>query len=158
MLLLTREQLPLNFIQVYHPCILGGPQQRGTKSEVKTYAMDHHDAPRGPYYLKVWVSSTAKRPNCTAKLQCAHTALKAPLLFLTFICSSLQEQSSAFWCMQHLWLVSQYTKKIGNRPMSGLAVCNTNTIRPSWCTAGALRGPCVGTECALRAVPTQSRQ
>ena len=38
MLLFTREQLHLNFIQVYHPCILGGPQQRGTKSEVKTYA------------------------------------------------------------------------------------------------------------------------
>ena len=38
MLLLTREQLHLNFIQVYQPCILGGPQQRGTKSEVKKYA------------------------------------------------------------------------------------------------------------------------
>ena len=68
MLLLTREQLHLNFIQVYHPCILGGPQRRGTKSGVKTYARDHHDAPRGPWYLKVWVSSTAKRPNsCTAR-------------------------------------------------------------------------------------------
>ena len=28
-----------------HPCILAGPQQRGTKSEVKTYARGHHDAP-----------------------------------------------------------------------------------------------------------------
>ena len=29
-----------------HHCILGGPQQRGTKSEVKTYPRGHHDAPR----------------------------------------------------------------------------------------------------------------
>ena len=26
----------------------GGPQQRGTKSELKTCATGHHDAPRGP--------------------------------------------------------------------------------------------------------------
>ena len=46
----------------------GFPKQRGTKSEVKTYARGHHDAPRGPWYLKVWVSSTARRPNsCTAR-------------------------------------------------------------------------------------------
>ena len=41
MLLLTREQLHLNFIQVYHPCILGGPQQRGIKSEVKSQKSKH---------------------------------------------------------------------------------------------------------------------
>ena len=35
MLLLTREQLHLNFIQVYHPCILAGPQQRGTNKKSK---------------------------------------------------------------------------------------------------------------------------
>ena len=33
-----------------------------------TSAWGHHDAPRGPWYLKVWVSSTARRPNsCTAR-------------------------------------------------------------------------------------------
>ena len=49
------------------PAFSGIPKQRGTKSEVKTSASGHHDAPRGPLYLKVWVSSTATRPNgCTA--------------------------------------------------------------------------------------------
>ena len=48
---------------LHHPCILGGPQQRGTKSELKSSVTGHHDAPRGPWYLKVWVSSTARRPN-----------------------------------------------------------------------------------------------
>ena len=53
---------------LHHPCILGGPQQRGTKSELKTSVTGHHDAPRGPWYLKIWVSSTARRPNsCTAR-------------------------------------------------------------------------------------------
>ena len=33
---------------LHHPCILGGPQTKGTKSELKTYAGGHHDAPRGP--------------------------------------------------------------------------------------------------------------
>ena len=30
------------------PAFSGGPQQRGTKSELKTSARGHHDAPRGP--------------------------------------------------------------------------------------------------------------
>ena len=30
------------------PAFSGIPKQRGTKSEVKTSARDHHDAPRGP--------------------------------------------------------------------------------------------------------------
>ena len=30
------------------PAFSGIPKQRGTKSEVKTYATGHHDAPRGP--------------------------------------------------------------------------------------------------------------
>ena len=29
-----------------HPCILGGSPIKGTKSEVKTYAKGHNDAPR----------------------------------------------------------------------------------------------------------------
>ena len=33
---------------LHHPCILGDPQQKGTKSELKTSATGHHDAPRGP--------------------------------------------------------------------------------------------------------------
>ena len=35
MLLLTREQLHLNFIQVYHPCILGGPNKGGQNQKSK---------------------------------------------------------------------------------------------------------------------------
>ena len=50
------------------PAFSGVPKQRGTKSEVKTSATGHHDAPRGPEYLKAWVSSTATRQNsCTAR-------------------------------------------------------------------------------------------
>ena len=30
------------------PAFSGVPKRRGTKSEVKTYARGHHDAPRGP--------------------------------------------------------------------------------------------------------------
>ena len=30
------------------PAFSGVPKRRGTKSEVKTYAGGHHDAPRGP--------------------------------------------------------------------------------------------------------------
>ena len=35
MLLLTREQLHLNFIQVYHPCILGIPNKGGQNQKSK---------------------------------------------------------------------------------------------------------------------------
>ena len=44
----TRRLGPKRAEMLRHSCILGGPQQRGTKSEVKTYATGHHDAPSGP--------------------------------------------------------------------------------------------------------------
>ena len=60
MLLLTREQLHLNFIQVGYPCILRGPGKGGTKSKIKTYARGHHDARRGPSISKY---RSLVRPN-----------------------------------------------------------------------------------------------
>ena len=44
---------------LHHPCILGGPQQKGTKSEVKTYAKGHHDAPRN----KAWIQRLSRFPQ-----------------------------------------------------------------------------------------------
>ena len=41
------------------PCILGVPKQRGTKSEVKTYARGHHDAPG----IKVWIQRLSRFPQ-----------------------------------------------------------------------------------------------
>ena len=38
---------------------LGGPQQRGTKSEVKTYARGHHDAPS----TKAWIQRLSRFPQ-----------------------------------------------------------------------------------------------
>ena len=42
-----------------HPCILAGPQQRGTKSEVTTYAGGHHDAPS----TKAWIQRLSRFPQ-----------------------------------------------------------------------------------------------
>ena len=61
------------------PAFSGIPKQRGTKSEVKTSSRGHYDAPGGPKYLKVWVSSTSRRPNsCTARA----LRLRLPLCIL----------------------------------------------------------------------------
>ena len=40
-------------------CILGGPQQKGTKSELKTYAGGHHDAPHN----KAWIQRLSRFPQ-----------------------------------------------------------------------------------------------
>ena len=47
-----------------HPCILGGPQTNGTKSEDKVYARGHHDAPRN----KVWNQRLSGFVNSTGTL------------------------------------------------------------------------------------------
>ena len=44
---------------LHHPRILGGPQQKGTKSELKTYAKGHHDAPRN----KAWIQRLSRFPQ-----------------------------------------------------------------------------------------------
>ena len=41
------------------PAFSGGPQQRGTKSEVKTYARGHHDAPS----TKAWIQRLSRFPQ-----------------------------------------------------------------------------------------------
>ena len=38
---------------------LGVPKQRGTKSEVKTYARGHHDAPS----IKAWIQRLSRFPQ-----------------------------------------------------------------------------------------------
>ena len=47
----TSQRMPPMDAMLRHPCILGGPQKRGTKSEVKMYARGHHDAPS----IKAWI-------------------------------------------------------------------------------------------------------
>ena len=41
------------------PAFSGVPKRRGTKSEVKTYAKDHHDAPRN----KAWIQRLSRFPQ-----------------------------------------------------------------------------------------------
>ena len=42
-----------------HPCILGCPQQRRMKSEIKVYTRGHHDAPR----IKAWIQRLSWFPQ-----------------------------------------------------------------------------------------------
>ena len=41
------------------PAFSGVPKQRGTKSEVKTYARGHHDAPS----IKAWIQRLSRFPQ-----------------------------------------------------------------------------------------------
>ena len=46
------------------PAFSGVPKRRGTKSEVKTYAKGHHDAPRN----KAWIQRLSRFPHSTGRL------------------------------------------------------------------------------------------
>ena len=63
---------------LHHPCILGGPQQRGTKSERKTSATGHL-MPLGAPSISKYGSLVRPDAQIVAlRAHCAHTALEAP--------------------------------------------------------------------------------
>ena len=78
MLLLTREQLHLNFIQVYHPCILGVPNKGGQNKKSKC-TLGVTMMPLGAPSISKYGSPVRPDAQIVAlRAHCVRTALKAP--------------------------------------------------------------------------------